>query len=132
LVAGCGVEFIYTFEGTELFKGISLAGERRVGEELTLTLEVSQVYPVPVLIACYYGNEKGLTRDQKNVAFEERATLIDSTVLPAAVDRRPNEKAPREMLTYSFSVDKPGEYLVACLTPGAPENGWSVGLRVSE
>jgi hypothetical protein len=130
LLAACGVEFRYTFEGTELFKAMSISGERQVGEELTVSIEVSQVYPVPVRVACYVSNEKKRSYDEKNVAFEERARLIGETILPPATDRRPDEEAPREVLSYQFRVDEAGEYLVACLTPGAAENGWGMGLRV--
>src|SRR3989304_3351207 len=46
----CGVELKETFEGTEVFKGIALSGERVAGGELTLTLTVRQGYAVPVRI----------------------------------------------------------------------------------
>lgn len=131
LLAGCGVEFRYTFEGTELFNGMSIAGERRVGQELVVSVEVNHVYPIPVRVACYLSNEKKLTRDEKNIAFEERARLLGQTVLPPFVDRRPGVESTGEVLSYRFTVEEPGEYLVACLTPGAAENGWSLGLRIA-
>lgn len=131
LIAACGVEFRYTYEGTELFKGMAITGERRVGQEMAVHIEVSHVYPIPVRVACYISSEKTLSRDQKQVAFEERARLLGEKTLPAFVGRTPAEDGPTEVLSYAFIVEEPGEYLVACLTPGAAENGWSLGLRVA-
>src|SRR3989304_3897617 len=85
----CGVELKETFEGTEVFKGIALSGERVAGGELTMTLTVSQGYAVPVRIACLYENRSTRPPGWQKLAFEERATLIGGTVLPADVGAKP-------------------------------------------
>ena len=72
----CGVSFRTEFKGTEVFKSISVSGNRVVGSELTLNLEVAQPYPVPVQVSCYFENEDDLTDDQKMVAFQERAAKV--------------------------------------------------------
>jgi len=79
----CGVEFKESFEGTELIKTIALSGERVAGRQLTVTLTVSQGYPVPVRVACLYAN-RNRGPAESNLEFEERATLIGETLLPAA------------------------------------------------
>lgn len=120
---GCGVSFSESFDGTELFKSVRLAGELKTGSELTLTLNVNQGYPVPVQVACYYEDGSKLSDDQLKLAFQERATYIGGKELPAAVDHKPGDDVVREDLVFKFTIDEPGEYFLACLTPAAPENG---------
>ncbi len=117
-LTACGVSFHETFDGTETFKGISLAGDRSVGSELTLTVTVAQIYPVPMEIACYYEDGDHLTDDDYRVAFQERAKRIGETVLPPA-----SLPIERQLLTFDFSVPEPGNYFLACLTPAAADNG---------
>ena len=132
LLAACGVRFRSEFEGTELLKGISLTGERRAGAELTVNLQVSRVYPVPVRVACFYEASGRLSKEQKKLAFEERGTAIGEVVLDPAAERRPDEKAPEERLTFRFSAPAPGKYSLACLTPAAGENAWGMTFRIGE
>jgi hypothetical protein len=117
-LTACGVSFHETFDGTETFKSISLAGDRSVGSELTLTVTVAQIYPVPVVIACFYEDSDHLTDDDNRVAFQERAKRIGETVLPPAT--LPIE---RQLLTFDFSVAEPGRYFLVCMTPAAADNG---------
>ena len=126
----CGVSFGGKFEGTETFKSLSLSGDRVVGKELKLTVEVAQPYPVPVQIACYYENSDTLTDDEKMVAFQERATKIGETVLPANPDSNPQDKAERQQLSFSFIPTTAGDYFAACIVPGAPENGYGMAFTV--
>jgi hypothetical protein len=131
VLAGCGVAFRETFDGTELFRGLSVAGERRPGAELIVNLEVAQDYPVPVQLACYYEDFDRLTDDQKKLAFEERATRVGETVLDPAPDRRPEKNPkPTQVLSFRFSVPEPGDYFLACLTPADVDNGWGVKLHI--
>ncbi len=141
-VSACGVKFRETFEGTELFKGMSVcdqsgavcaSGSTRefpAGSELTIDLVITQGYPVPVRVACYYEDGDRLTEDQKKLAFQERATLAAETVLPAAPGRRPDEKTPEQHLTFKFRIAEPGDYFLACMTPAAADNGLGVGLKI--
>ena len=128
----CGVSFRSEFKGTEIFKSISISGERTVGSELTLTLEVAQPYPVPVQIACYYEDDEQLTDDQQKVAFQERAPLIGQTVLPPNIGSAPQDKVDKQRLSFRFKISQPGEYFVACITPAAAENGYGLMVKVRE
>jgi len=121
------VQFVASSDATELFKDLDLEGDRFANRELVLALEVSQSYPVPVRIACYYEDRENLTEDEEKVAFQERATLIGERVMPASDAESPGDDVPRETLRFAFSVPEPGTYFVACLTPASPENG--IGLE---
>ena len=131
-LTACGVSFRDSFDGGEVFKGMSLIGDRRPGVEMTLDVSVSQVYPVPLRVVCYYEDSDRLTEDQKQMAFEERSTVIGETTLEPAPDRRPDEEAPVQALIYRFSIPKPGRYFLACLTPAAAENGWGMSVTIKE
>jgi len=126
----CGVSFRSEFNGTEVFKSISISGERVAGAELTLNLEVAQPYPVPVQVSCYFENEDDLTDDQKMVAFQERATKIGETVLAANAGSNPQDKVEKQKLSFTFTPTTPGDYFVACITPGAPDNGYGMSFTV--
>ena len=126
----CGVSFRSEFKGTETFKSISLSGDRVSGAQLTLSVEVAQPYPVPVQVSCYFENEDALTDDQKMVAFQERATKIGETVLPANAGSNPQDKVEKQKLSFNFTPDKAGDYFAACITPGAPDNGYGVSFTV--
>jgi len=127
----CGVELKETFEGTEVFKGIALSGERVAGGELTLTLTVSQGYAVPVRIACLYENRSTRPPGWQKLAFEERATLIGETVLPAVVGSKPGDGGERQTFSFPFVVPEAGDYQVVCLTPAAPDNALRIEFRVA-
>src|SRR5687767_6951144 len=128
---GCGVSFRSNFTGTEIFKSVSLSGERVVGSELTLNLVVTQPYPVPVQIACYAENQDNLTDDQKSVIFHERAPLVGQVVLEPRVGGDPQDKnVEKRELSFKFTPSDAGEWFVACLTPGAAENGYGMAFKV--
>jgi hypothetical protein len=126
----CGISFRSNFDGTEVFKSISLTGDRVVGSELTLNVEVAQPYPVPVKITCYYEDPEALTDDEKMVAFQERAPVIGEIVLPPREDSDPQDKVEKQKLSFKFKVDQPGSYFAACLTPGAAENGYGLEFTI--
>jgi hypothetical protein len=132
LGVACGVTFGAPEEGTEVFKGLEVRGERVGGAPLTVSVEVTQCYPLPVRIGCYYEDDARLTDDEKKLAFAERATLIGETVLPAATTGRPDEATAVQTISFDFQIDEAGDYVVACLTPAAPENGWSVRLQIED
>jgi hypothetical protein len=128
----CGVQFREDFDGTELFKAIDLQGERIPGSVLEVSVSVNSVYPVPVQVACFYEDGSKLTDDQYKLAFHERATSIGDEVLPATIGRKPGDDVERRQLRFSFRVDEPGDYFVACLTPAAPDNGLGRSFTISE
>src|SRR5581483_4008076 len=114
----CGVSFREHFEGTETFKSIAVDGDKVVGGKLTLSVVVTQTYPVPLSISCYYEDATKLTDDQKKVALQERAAKIGETVLPPATDRKPQDKldkSQRQTLTYDFTVPESGQYFAVCI-----------------
>jgi hypothetical protein len=128
----CGVSFGGgSDEGTEVFKSIRLTGERRAGAELTVTVGITRVYPVPVRLACFYETNEELTDDQYKMTFEERAAKIGETVLEPVPGRRPDdEDVPREEISFRFSVPEPGSYFLACNTPAAAENGTGLSFKI--
>jgi hypothetical protein len=149
-VAACGVTFSEDFEGTELFKSISLGDTppggsqggnssctRQAGvwecsgvDQLTVSFEVTNGYPVLIQVACFYEEPDALTDDQLKVAFHERATRVGEKVLMPVEGRRPDDDVPRELLSFTFDAPPPGEYFLACLTPAAPDNGLGLGFRM--
>ena len=130
-LTACGVSFSETFDGTELFKSLSLTGDRTAGSELTVTVMVTQTYRVPVEVACFYEDPNNLSDDDYHVAFQERAQRVGETVLPPATttDRKSIERQP---VSFTFSVRKPGDYFLACLTPAAPDNGLGVNFTIEK
>jgi hypothetical protein len=122
-LTACGVDFKTTYDDTELFKSVSLGGDRLVNADLTLSVVVTPAYPVPVHVACYYENGDALTDDQLNRSFIERAERIGETVLPPSAGRKPDDDVPEQTLSFHFSIPAPGEYFLACLTPAAADNG---------
>jgi hypothetical protein len=130
--SGCGVRFRDDFRGTELFKSIVLEGERVAGATLEVTVGLNHGYPVPIQIACFYEDGSKLTDDQLKLAFHERATPIGEEVLPPVFGRKPDDEVERTEVSFRFSVEEPGDYFVACLTPAAPDNGLGRSFTISE
>ncbi len=133
LSRGCGVSFHQHFNGTETFKSFDVSGDFVAGSKLTLTTVVTQTYPVPLQISCYYEDATKLTDDQLKVALQERAAKIGETVLPAAPDRKPQDKldkSQQQTLTFDFTIADPGQYFAVCITTAAPENGYGKVFKV--
>ena len=127
----CGVTLHEKFDGTEVFKTISLSGDRTPGSQLTVHLQVTDGYPLPIHIACYYEDPNHLTDDQEKLAFAERARLIGETVLDGQPGRKPGDKhLPRQTLSFDFTAPPPGDYFLACLTPAAADNGLGMNFKV--
>jgi hypothetical protein len=130
LPACAGVSLREPGDEGELFKDISLAGERLAGKQLTVTISVSQGYPVPVRVACYFENPSKLTPAQLQLPREERATKIGETLLPAKQGGIPKEGGELQQLNYAFAVPEAGDYLLLCSTPAAPDNRMRLRFRV--
>jgi hypothetical protein len=130
LLPACGVSFVSSFNGTELFKKLELQGDLYANRELILVLDVNQAYPVPVRVACYYEDRENLTDEDKKVAFQERATLIGERVLPPSDTESPGDDVTRQTLRFTFAIPDAGKYFAACLTPAAPENGIGVSFQL--
>ena len=149
-----GVSFSEEFEGTELFKTAWLteattggAGEVcakegatwvcRTGMQLNVNVGITNGYPVPVRVACYYEDPDAVTEDDEKLTFAERAKLIGETVLPAQDGRRPDTYAPKagnsnalETLSFAFPAPERGKYLLVCLTPAAADNGIALTFKI--
>jgi len=139
----CGVAFHDKFDGTEFFQKISVCdqagnctnGATRqfpAGTPLKVDLVVTQGYPVPVDVVCYYDEESHLTDDQKQVVFQERATPVARNTLPPAPGgARPGDKhLPEQHVRFDVTIAQPGDYFLACLTPASAENGLGAGLKI--
>jgi hypothetical protein len=132
-LTACGVAFSSTFDGTEMFKGIEVTGDRTQGSPLTVTVTITSVYPIPVELACYYEDDDNLSDDMEKIAFHDRALLAGkTTVEPAPGDTKPSDKdLPRQPVSFEFTPPAPGDYFIACLTPAAPDNGIGVDFTVN-
>jgi hypothetical protein len=130
LLPACGIDFSESDRGDDMFKRMSLAGDRFVNRELVVSLDVTVAYPVPVKIACYYENRALLSPEQRNVPFAERALLIGERVMPPVAANHPSKDAPRETVRFAFAVPNPGVYYLGCLTPAAPENRINMNFEV--
>ncbi|HEY7269742.1 MAG TPA: hypothetical protein VH951_07935 [Dehalococcoidia bacterium] len=141
---GCGVSFRDSFDGTEVFKGISISGVggdcvNRGGDwqcagvsQLTVHMTVTDGYPVPVQVACYMENPDTVTDDQEKLAFHERAPMVAEATLQPAAGAKPGDKhLQKQPLDMTFAAPPPGKYFVACVTPAAPDNGLGVNFTVS-
>ena len=123
----CGIDFVASEEGTELIDKIEVMGNFVAGGEVTVKMTVNHAYPVPVHIACYVENQNLVTEDKEDVVFHERATLVGEefldTALSAGQPLNPDDEVAKKTYSYSFTVDTPGTYFIACITPAAPDNG---------
>jgi hypothetical protein len=139
--AACGVSFSDSFDGTEVFKGISLGGGAcsvqadvwrcpKV-DQLTVDLQIADGYPVPLRIACYYEDPDTVTEDQDKLAFHERAMLAGESTVDPKEGRKPGDKhIDRELVSISFPAPPPGDYFLACLTPAAADNGLGLSFKI--
>ena len=125
------MRFIEAEPETELFEDVELSGSRTANGELTVTITVTQAYPVAVRVACFYElADKDLTDDEKQLAFAERASKIGETLLPPSPETKPDDEVEPVEVTFRFSVAEPGRYFLACLTPAAPDNGIGMIFRI--
>ena len=112
---------------------MDISGTRTVGNPLTVTLTLTQAYPVAVRIACYYDlSDRDLTDDEKSLPFEERANKVGEATLPPAPEHRPDDEVEETRMDFSFSIPEPGRYFLACLTPSSPDNGISSTVTIRE
>jgi hypothetical protein len=129
-LTACGVRLDATGTGTELFHDLDLTGERRAGQELTVTVSLTPAYTVPVRVACFLENSATLRSDLEEVPFEDRATMVGETILPARPDLRPDQEVPPIEISYRFVPGEPGQYYLTCNTPHAPDNGMGTSFTV--
>ena len=124
LISACGVRFLNPDPETELFEDLELTGNRTPGSDLTITLTLTQAYPVAVQVGCYYEvADKDLSDFEEELAFHERAVKVAEATIPASSATRPDDEVEERDIEFHFSVPEPGRYFLACLTPASPENG---------
>jgi hypothetical protein len=128
-VPACGISLDSDKTGSDFFEDVNLTGERFVNRQLTIEVEVSNRYTVPVRIACYYEKPNELSEDEEEVAFEERARLIGERVLQP-VEGAGEDEPFEQTLRFNFSLPEAGKYNAACLTPAAPENAIGVTFEI--
>jgi len=109
-LAGCGVAFSDPPQGNEFFKSLSISGDRRVGEQLTAAVAVKQSYAIAVPIRCELRQNKKLVK-----------ALGEETVAPYP-NGNPKVTPVAETVSFDFTVDSPGEYVVECFTSSDEDN----------
>ena len=133
-LTACGVAFSSTFEGTEMFKGIEVTGDLTPGSELTVTVWITPVYPVPVELGCYYEDDDTVSDEIEKIAFHDRAILAGKMTIepvPEGVTPADYKKIEPQQVSFQFTPPAPGDYFIACLTPAAPDNGIGVDFEVA-
>jgi hypothetical protein len=127
-VPACGISLGSDENKGDFFEDLDLTGERLVNRELTIEVEVSNRYTVPIRIACYYEKPGDLSKDQKEVGFEERARLIGERVIQPV--QGASEEPVEQTLRFNFSLPEAGKYNASCLTPASPENAIGVTFEI--
>jgi hypothetical protein len=118
LWAGCGIGFGSANEQTEPMTHLRVTGTRRAGEELQMELAYSQTLPVPVAVECRL--EQG----------GEVVQAIGAAAIPANPGGSPEATPTTGALSFSFRVDRAGEYKVVCVTPADETNELSQTISI--
>jgi hypothetical protein len=143
LVTACGITLSSGEEETEIFKRLTIEGNRRLAENLTMRLEYSQPYNTEIGVVC-----------ELLAAHPPRATALATTPTPQGTPTVPPIPRPEptsegwqanlldqrlpsnehgglvgEVTPVTgvleagfFAPVLPGDYEVRCYTPDAPEN----------
>jgi hypothetical protein len=119
-VAGCGVRYSDPEPGTEFYESITISGDLTAGMAITVTVDITQTYPVEVESVCELRQNKVTLRE------------IGRDVVPALVGGNPDATPPLSILTHDFTVDEPGTYVIECLTPKDEDNFIAKEIKVSE
>jgi hypothetical protein len=106
----CGVRFSSTDRGTEFFTSIEISGEMRAGAPLTVLVGYEQYYPVEVVFQCELRRHKELIK------------VLGEEVVGSLENGGPDKTPFPGVISFDFSVDKPGSYIVECLTPKEEDN----------
>ncbi len=119
MIAGCGVRYSDPEPGTEFFASITVSGELRVGETLTVIVGYTQTYALEVESVCELRQNKTTVKE------------IGRAVIPLLPEGNPEATPTVGELRYEFTVDTPGAYKVECLTPKDVDNFIDKKITVS-
>ena len=124
LLAGCGISWSAGPEQSEIFQRLSVEGDFTAGGSLTLTLHYTQPYPVFIILQC------DLLGDDRKTSAEN----LLLKVLPANPKAGPaGEVTPVSgTIEHRFSApERPGRYVVTCLTPQDDSNSIQRGVTIA-
>jgi hypothetical protein len=119
MLAGCGVRYSDPEKGTEFYESMTVSGERRAGETLTVVATYTQTYPLEVESVCELRQDKQTLKE------------IGRTLVPLLPGGNPDATPTVGELRYEFTVDAPGVYKVECLTPKDEDNFIDEEITVS-
>lgn len=140
LLTACGLSLGSGSTTTELFKSLTVAGDLRVGGQLTMTLQYAQPYPAGVEVACELRvahlagtpTPRPTPVDPARVRIPAEVSTPASKVqdlLDTALPVNPATASPDQAtpligtIQHSFDAPKlPGEYVVKCYTPRDTNN----------
>jgi hypothetical protein len=118
LWAGCGIHFGSADEHTEPLAHLQVTGTRRAGEELQVELSYSQTLPVSVEVEC---------RLKQGSEVLQR---IGAATIPANPGGNPEATPVAGSLSFSLRIDRPGEYMVVCVTLADETNSLSQVISI--
>jgi hypothetical protein len=110
ILAGCGIRVSDPEPGTEFWSDIDIVGTRETGSTMQVIAGYEQWYPVDVETVCELRQNKQTLRE------------IGSTTVPALSGGNPEATPVVGHMTYDFTIDEPGTYIVECLTPKDEDN----------
>lgn len=157
-LAACGVSLGAGDDGTEIFEGLAVEGDFSAGGRLNLTLDYAQPYPVEVEVECILlevDPESTATPEVTPTptgtpAAEPAPTQVPIprarptpahkvlTILAEELPANPQEVPPAEATPVYGTIeagfvapDRPGRYVVKCLTPDDDNNAIRTSITIT-
>ena len=118
MAGACGVAFSAPSRDHTLFQSLKVTGEMRTGAPLTAKLAYQQYLPLNIDIRCELRQDKKLIK------------VVGQGVVPQDPGGTPKSTPVPGSASYSFTVDSPGDYRVACYTPSDEDNVLVYGFTV--
>lgn len=149
VLTGCGIRLSSGSDTTELFKGLTLQGDFRVGGRVSLTVQYAQQYPVTVDVVCdlRHANFRGTPTPQPTPGTPPPVRLDDPQPTPASKvfdivgwtlpvnpDGGPVGEATPVLGSFEHTFiapQEPGRYVVKCYTPRDTNNTISQNITVA-
>jgi hypothetical protein len=110
LLAACGVRFSSGEAGTEFFTSIDISGEMRAGAPLTVLVGYEQNHPVEVTFHCELRRKKEILK------------ILGEELVAPLEDGGPDKTPYPGVISFDFTVDEPGTFIVECLTAKDEDN----------
>lgn len=157
LLTACGITLSSGKEETEIFKRLTVEGNRRLGENLTMRLEYSQPYNIEIGVVCELlaAHPPG-TATLATTAIPQSGTSPAAPTVPPIPRPEPtsegwqanllDQRLPSNehgglvgevtpvtgVLEAAFlAPELPGDYEVRCYTPDAPENEITLDFTIA-